>query len=187
MSDNNHTPLGDKDTRLQRKKYRDSNEFIDCDEILDRLKRIGTLWKIDETDLKAGSIRPIARRLRDSRPSTDTIEVKKEKWTIDTLIAEMYSQLDDIWLRDAKDGNMKRKYRRRARLYEPEQSEDGLEPFTIDVADLTARVKEEFFSLGDGAQDYVVKEVLSKIFDSVGKPYLRLRVRDFTAWDLNES
>lgn len=63
----------------------------------------------------------------------------------------MYSQLDDIWLRDAKDGNMKRKYRRRARLYEPEQSEDGLEPFTIDVADLTARVKEEFFSLGDGA------------------------------------
>ena len=45
MSDNNHTPLGDKDTRLQRKKYRDSNEFIDCDEILDRLKRIGTLGK----------------------------------------------------------------------------------------------------------------------------------------------
>jgi hypothetical protein len=137
MSDNNHTPLGDKDTPLQRKKYRDSNELIDCDEIFDKLKRKGTLWKIEETDLKADSIRPVVRRLKDSRRSIKRIEVKMDQWTIDTLIAEMYSQLDESWLRDAKDGNMNRKYRRRARLYEHEQSEDGLEPFTIDVADLT--------------------------------------------------
>jgi hypothetical protein len=47
-------------------------------------------------------------------------------------------------------------------------------PFVIDNTDLTGRVEEEFDELEDGLCDHVMREVVDRIFDSIGKPFLRL-------------
>ena len=52
-------------------------------------------------------------------------------------------------------------------------------PFVINTSDLTERVKEEFSNLEDGPAEYVIKEVVDRIFDSIGEPYLGLRVNRF--------
>ena len=52
-------------------------------------------------------------------------------------------------------------------------------PLVINTSDLTERVKEEFSNLVDGPTESVIKEVIDRIFDSVGEPYLRLSVKDF--------
>ena len=44
---------------------------------------------------------------------------------------------------------------------------------------MTERVREEFSNLEDGPTEYVITEVVDRIFDSIGKPYLRLSVKDF--------
>ena len=46
--------------------------------------------------------------------------------------------------------------------------------FVIDDTDLTGRVEEEFFNLENGLGEHVIKEVVGRIFDSIGKPFLRL-------------
>jgi hypothetical protein len=54
-----------------------------------------------------------------------------------------------------------------------------LVPFVINTSDLTERVKEEFSNLVDGPTEYVITEVVGRMFDSIGEPYLRLRVKRF--------
>ena len=62
-------------------------------------------------------------------------EAKKEKkkWTLETLCDKMHLQLDAKWIKDEKDGNMKRKYRERAGFYTRKVHKDGLIPFVIDI------------------------------------------------------
>ena len=51
---------------------------------------------------------------------------------------------------------------------------------------MTERVKEEFSNLEDGPTEYVITEVVDRIFDSIGEPYLRLRLKDFVDCDIRE-
>jgi len=62
-------------------------------------------------------------------------EAKKEKkkWTLETLCDKVHTQLDAKWIKDEKDGNMKRKYRERAGFYTRKVHKDGLIPFVIDI------------------------------------------------------
>jgi hypothetical protein len=48
----------------------------------------------------------------------------------------------------------------------------------------TGRVEEEFFNLENGLGEHVIREVVGRIFDSIGKPFLRLSVRDSVEWDI---
>ena len=105
-----------------------------------------------------------------------------------TLCEKVYSQLDAKWIKDEKDGNMKRKYRERARSYVRNLHKGRLVPFIIDTSDLTGRVAEEYINLeDDSAWDYVTTDVVCRIFDSIGKPYVRVRVRDFVKWKISGS
>jgi len=114
-------------------------------------------------------------------------DAKKEEWTIEKLCHEMYTQLDSKWTKDEKDGNMKRKYRMRARSYVRDLPKDGLVPFVIDDSDITGRVNDEFFNLEDGDADTVITEVVGRIFDSIDEPYIRLSVRDFVSCVIRKS
>jgi hypothetical protein len=62
----------------------------------------------------------------------------------------------------------------RARFYTRKVHKDGMAQFVIDDTDLTGRVEEEFDELEDGLWDHVMREVVDRIFDSIGKPFLRL-------------
>jgi len=145
------------------------------------------LWKIEEMDLKIDSIIPKVRRSKYMSHDIERIETKSEEWNLEKLCTEMHRQLDSRWIKDEKDGNWKRKYRERARSYVHNLPEDGLVHFDIDETDLTGRVKEEFYNLDDGAIDHVVTEVIGRIFDSIDKTYLNVRVRDFVSWHIRES
>ena len=117
-------------------------------------------------------------------------EVKREKknWTLETLCKKVHSQLDAKWIKDEKDGNMKRKYRERARCYIRNIHQGALVRFPIDASDLTGRVAEEYINLeDDSVWDYVTTDVVGRIFDSIGKPYVRVRVRvrDFVKWEIS--
>jgi hypothetical protein len=114
-------------------------------------------------------------------------KAKKEmkNWTIEILCKKVHSQLDAKWIKDEKDGNMKRKYRERARCYIRKIHEGALVRFPIDTSDLTGRVADEFINLEDSVWDYVVTDVIGRIFDSIGKPYVRVRVRDFVKWKIS--
>jgi hypothetical protein len=99
----------------------------------------------------------------------------------------MNSQLDGKLIRDEKDGDMKKKYRERARSYIRKVREDSLIPFVIDDSDLTGRVEEEFYNLEDGLGEHVMREVIGIIFDSIGKSFLRLSVKASVEWDIRGS
>ena len=64
---------------------------------------------------------------------------KEEEWTVDIPFDipfdKMYSQLDSIWIRDEKDGNVKRKYRESAGSYVRKVHEDGLVPVALLLPD----------------------------------------------------
>lgn len=52
---------------------------------------------------------------------------------------------------------------------------------------LTERLEEEFSNLEDGPAEYVITEVVGRIFDSICKQYLKLRVKDFADCGIQES
>jgi hypothetical protein len=39
-------------------------------------------------------------------------------------------------------------------------------------------------NLENGLGEHVIREVVGRIFDSIGKPFLRLSVRDSVEWDI---
>ena len=187
MIDNKDKLPENKDEHLQEKRFHDNSEFVDHSDLFDTLKRKGTLWKIEETDLKADSIVPVAKWRRNARFPTERIEVAEEQWSLEGLIAAMHSQLDSIWIRDEEDGDMKRKYRERVRSDVRKLPENGIVPFCINASDMTGRVKEEFFNLEDGQANYVMPEIIDRIFDSIGESYLKLKVRDLVDWEISET
>lgn len=62
---------------------------------------------------------------------------------------------------------------------------DYPESFCIDPRDLPRRVIEELESLDYETADYVMKEVIGRIFDSIGELYLRLSVRCHVDWEMD--
>ena len=54
-----------------------------------------------------------------------------------------------------------------------------LVPLVINASDLTERVKEELSDAENGPTEYVIIEVVCRIFDSIDEQYLRLSVRGF--------
>jgi len=107
------------------------------------------------------------------------------QWPLDSLCNEIYLQLDSKWIKYGKNGPRKRKYRERALLHTRHPSVDYLESFYIDSRDLSREVKEELESLDYEAADYVMKEVIGRIFDSIGELYLRLSVRGHVDWEMD--
>jgi hypothetical protein len=107
------------------------------------------------------------------------------QWPLDSLYNEIHSQLDSKWIKDKKDGPRKRKYRERARLYTHHPPVDYPESFYIDSRDLPRRVIEELESLDYETADYVMKEVIGRIFDSIGELYLRVSVRRHVDWEMD--
>jgi hypothetical protein len=105
-------------------------------------------------------------------------------WSLDSLCNEVYLQLDNKLIKDEKDGRWKRKYRERAKDYIFKLPATGIEPFEIDSSDLSKRVKKELDGLDYDAEEYVEKEVVGRIFDSIGEHYLKLSVRGHLDWEL---
>jgi hypothetical protein len=50
---------------------------------------------------------------------------------------------------------------------------------------LSREVKEELESLDYEVADHVMKEVIGRIFDSIGELYLRLSVRGHVDWEMD--
>lgn len=107
------------------------------------------------------------------------------QWPLGSLRDEIYSQLDSKYIKDKKNGPRKRKYRERAKTYVHRIPIDGLRPFYIDPGDLSREIVEELQNLDYKEEDYVLKEVIGRIFDSIGEPYLTLSARDHLDWELD--
>lgn len=126
-------------------------------------------------------------------PAQDNRQTKSKKirefeigqWPLDSLCNEIYLQLDSKLIKDEKNGPLKRKYRERARSHIRHLPVDYPESFYIDSRDLSRRVKEELESLDYEEADYVMKEVIGRVFDSIGELYLRLSVRRHVDWEMD--
>ena len=117
--------------------------------------------------------------------SREKREFEVGQWPLDSLCNEIYLQLDSKLLKDKKNGPRKKKYREHARSYAYRLPMDGLAIFYIDPSDLSMRIIEELENMDFELADYVMKEVIGRIFDSIGEPYLQLSVRRHMDWELD--
>ncbi len=102
-------------------------------------------------------------------------EFEVGQWPLDSLCDEIYLQLDSKWTKGKKDGSRKRKYRELAKSYAYRLPMDGLAIFYIDPDDLSMRIIEELEHIDYELADYVMKEVIGRIFDSVGESVLEAK------------
>ena len=111
----------------------------------------------------------------------------KEAWSTERLIDELFLELDNVKEIDEKSGLTKRKYEERAKwlmhripVYRPAPA------ITIDLSDLSTRIKEELVDLDDETLDYVLREAIGRIFEGVDQRYFRLNVRRFLRWEIGD-
>lgn len=108
---------------------------------------------------------------------------KESIWTLGYLIDELYVHL--VRMVDNEHGFRTRKYEDQARyllykipIYRP------VPEFVIYTHDLTERLKYELAFLSDKNLDYVIKEVIGKIFCNIDERYYFLSVRKLVQWRL---
>jgi hypothetical protein len=90
------------------------------------------------------------------------------------LIDDIYKQLDDKLIQDSKDSSWRKKYRERAKVCMLDLYEVGRAEFFIDPYDLRDKAKSQFYELDRDSAEYVIREVISKIFASIGVPHFKL-------------
>jgi hypothetical protein len=111
--------------------------------------------------------------------------VVKDSWSTGRLIDELFLELDNVKKMDEKSGLTKRKYEEHAKwlmyripVYRPAP------PFIVNLSDLSTRIKEELADLDDETLDYVLKESIGRIFESIDQSYFRLSVRRLLKWEI---
>jgi hypothetical protein len=112
--------------------------------------------------------------------------VVKEPWSTGRLIDELFLELDNVKEIDEKSGLTKRKYEEQAKwlmhripVYRP------VPAFIINLSHLDSkRIKEELADLDNKTLDYVLKESIGRIFESIDQRYFRLSVRRFLKWEI---
>jgi hypothetical protein len=108
--------------------------------------------------------------------------VEGEYWTTNRLTEELYLHLMKV---TEKDGPHLMKYREQAKylmyqipVYRPTPS------FTINVQDLTEKLKSELESLDYESLNDVLKEGIGRIFESINERYYLLSVKRLLKWKL---
>ena len=101
-------------------------------------------------------------------------ELKVDQAEFYSLINDLYKQLDDRWIRDSKDHSWINKYRERAKVCMLDLYEGGRAEFIIDPSDLDDKAKSLLYELDEDSVEYVIREVISRIFASIGVPYFKL-------------
>lgn len=150
----------------------------------------GTLKQMDiaecdkVVDKKADSIEPISDYVQNCTYK-EKLEVAKDEWTTGRLIDELFLELDNIKVRDEKNGLTKRKYEERTKwlihripVYRPAP------PFIVNLSDLSTRIRQELADLENETLDHVLKETIGRIFEGVDQRYFRLSVRRFLKWEI---
>ena len=56
----------------------------------------------------------------------------------------------------------------------------------INLSNLSTRIKQELVDLNNEALDYVLREAIDKIFESINERYFRLNVRRLLQWEIDE-
>ena len=91
-----------------------------------------------------------------------------------SLIDDLYMQLDDKWIQDSKDHVWRNKYRERAKVCMLDLYEVGRAEFIIDPSDLHDKAKSLLYKLDEDSAEYVIREVIDRIFASIGVPHFKL-------------
>jgi len=99
-------------------------------------------------------------------------QLKVDQMDLHSLINDLHKQLDDKRIQDSKDHLWRQKYRERAKVYMQDLYEVGRAEFIIDSTDLHGRIKSVLFKLDDDSAEFVIREVINRIFASIG-------IRDF--------
>jgi hypothetical protein len=85
-----------------------------------------------------------------------------------SLIDDLHTQLDGKCIKDSKDHLWMNKYRERAKVYMHDLYEVGRAEFIIDCSDLHGKTKSLLFKLDDDSTEFVIREVIDRIFESIG-------------------
>lgn len=101
-------------------------------------------------------------------------ELKVDQTGFYSLIDDLYKQLDNKWVQDSKDRSWRKKYRERAKVCMLDLYEGGRAEFIIDPSDLHDKAKSLLYELDEDSAEYVIREVISRIFASIGVPYFKL-------------
>jgi hypothetical protein len=94
-----------------------------------------------------------------------------------SLIDDIHMQLDSKLLEDSKDHSLRKKYREHAKVYMHDLYEIAHAEFIIDSSDLDDVVKSILYKLDGHSAEYVIREVINRIFASIGVCDSRLTPR----------
>lgn len=99
-------------------------------------------------------------------------QLKVGQWGSCSLIDDLHTQLNGKCIKNSKDHLWTNKYRERAKVYMQDLYEVGRAEFIIDASDLHGKAKSVLYKLDDDSAEFVIREVIDRIFESIG-------VRDF--------
>lgn len=85
-----------------------------------------------------------------------------------SLLDDIHMQLDSKLIEDSKDHSWMKKYRERAKVYMHDLYKIGCAKFTIDSRDLNDVAKSILYKLDGHSAEYVIRQVVNRIFASVG-------------------
>jgi hypothetical protein len=101
-------------------------------------------------------------------------QLKVDQAGFSGLIDDLYKQLDGKEIQDSKDHLWINKYRESAKVCMLDLYEGGRAEFRIDHSDLHDKPKSLLYQLDEDSREYVIREVISRIFASIGVPYFKL-------------
>lgn len=136
----------------------------------------GVLKRADvsqKTGAKAYSIK-YATRNKCCSIRIEQRQLKVDQAEFYSLIDDLYMQLDDKWIQDSKDHVWRNKYRERAKVCMLDLYEVGRAEFIIDPSDLHDKAKSLLYKLDEDSAEYVIREVIDRIFASIGVPHFKL-------------
>lgn len=84
------------------------------------------------------------------------------------LIDDIHMQLDSKLIEDCKDHSWRKKYRERAKVYMHDLYEIAHAEFIIESSDLDDVAKSILYKLDSYSAGYVIRQVIDRIFASIG-------------------
>lgn len=160
----------DKDKRLHRMKSSVDDGFkaLSNSDVLKKANIIQRTWP------KAYSIKYATKNKCCSSIRIEPRQLKVSQTEFYSLIDDLYKQLDGKEIQDSKDHLWINKYRERAKVCMADIYEVGCAEFHIDHSDLHDKAKSLLYELDEDTQEYVIREVICRIFASIGVPHFRL-------------
>jgi hypothetical protein len=101
-------------------------------------------------------------------------QLKVDQMDLHSLIDELYKQLDGKEIQDSKDHLWRKKYRELAKVCMLDLYEVGRAELIIDPFDFHDKARSQFYELYEDSAEYVMREVISRIFASIGVPDFKL-------------